>query len=222
MHVQLTIKNYRCFPDAKPARLTLSSGFTAIVGPNNSGKSSLLRFFYEFRGLFSGLAGLSGNLHDVIRGNQGGFNYSPSIADPSEVFCDTNDREVLIEFRFAGLRPTEEAVPLPSHVEVRIPRPGNNYIASVFTASGKILQNHETQLSGTTIIAPGNQRLDLAPLMEAAKHLSNALYIGPFRNMINIGTRADYFDIQVGQAFVQSWRNYKTGAQRREISQPSK
>ena len=69
MHAELTIKNYRCFPDAKPARLILKSGFTAVVGPNNSGKSSLLRFFYELRGLFSGLAGLSGNIHDAVGDN---------------------------------------------------------------------------------------------------------------------------------------------------------
>jgi putative AbiEii toxin of type IV toxin-antitoxin system len=38
------------------------------------------------------------------------------------------------------------------------------------------------------------------------------LYIGPFRNAINIGTRDEYFDIQVGQGFVRTWRSYKTGS----------
>src|ERR1700690_725522 len=105
MYAELTIKNYRCFPDAKPVRLIVTPGFTAIVGPNNSGKSSLLRFFYEFRGLFSQLALLSGDFRQVVRGNQGGFNYSASIADVSEVFSDANDREIFIEFRFPGLQP---------------------------------------------------------------------------------------------------------------------
>ena len=53
MQVDLTIKNYRCFSDQSPARLSLQSGFTAFVGMNNSGKSTLLRFLYEMRGIFT-------------------------------------------------------------------------------------------------------------------------------------------------------------------------
>ena len=48
MDAELTLKNYRCFSDESPARFSLRRGFTAFVGVNNSGKSSLLRFFYEF------------------------------------------------------------------------------------------------------------------------------------------------------------------------------
>lgn len=42
--------------------------------------------------------------------------------------------------------------------------------------------------------------------------LSKCCYIGAFRNAINVGTKADYFDIQVGQGFIKQWREYKTGA----------
>lgn len=43
--VLVTLKNYRCFADSEPARLRIQAGVLAFVGPNNSGKSSLLRFF---------------------------------------------------------------------------------------------------------------------------------------------------------------------------------
>lgn len=43
--VDLVLKNYRCFPSSCPARFSVRSGFTAFVGVNNSGKSSLLKFF---------------------------------------------------------------------------------------------------------------------------------------------------------------------------------
>src|SRR2546427_9580004 len=39
MRIDLTLKNYRCFPDSHPARLAIRKGMTACVGPNNSGKS---------------------------------------------------------------------------------------------------------------------------------------------------------------------------------------
>src|SRR5256885_1292987 len=68
MNIELTIKNYRCFSDEKPARISIRPGFTAFLGINNSGKSSLLRFFYEFRDLFSklsspGITASSNNRH---------------------------------------------------------------------------------------------------------------------------------------------------------------
>src|SRR6266702_3463896 len=56
MEIELTIKNYRCFSDEKPARILIKPGFTAFLGINNSGKSSLLKFFYEFRNLFQQLS----------------------------------------------------------------------------------------------------------------------------------------------------------------------
>ncbi len=59
LEIELTIKNYRCFSDAKPARLKIRPGHIAFLGINNSGKSSLLKFFYEFRHLFRMLSSTS-------------------------------------------------------------------------------------------------------------------------------------------------------------------
>ena len=46
MRIESTLENYRCFEDTKPARIVLRDGFTALLGTNNSGKSTLLEFFY--------------------------------------------------------------------------------------------------------------------------------------------------------------------------------
>jgi recombinational DNA repair ATPase RecF len=51
----LTIKNYRCFEMQHPVRLDMRPGIMSFVGTNNSGKSTLLRFFYEMRPLFANL-----------------------------------------------------------------------------------------------------------------------------------------------------------------------
>ena len=57
--VTVTLKNYRCFEDRNPAAVTIGKGFTAFIGPNNSDKSSFLRFFHEMRGLLGAIDGLS-------------------------------------------------------------------------------------------------------------------------------------------------------------------
>ena len=37
---RITLKNYRAFTDSEPLRIEIDDGFTAIVGPNNVGKSA--------------------------------------------------------------------------------------------------------------------------------------------------------------------------------------
>jgi energy-coupling factor transporter ATP-binding protein EcfA2 len=62
-----------------------------------------------------------------------------------------------------------------------------------------------------SIVAQGDIRTDLTSLCDAFGTLSDTLYVGPFRNAINIGAKEDYFDIQIGQAFIQAWRHFKSG-----------
>lgn len=83
MEIDLVIKNYRCFQ--KPARITLRRGFTAFVGVNNSGKSSLLKFFYEFRNLFVTLSGSPDSLCNAIKGQALPVNLI-GVQDTKEVF----------------------------------------------------------------------------------------------------------------------------------------
>ncbi len=54
--VIINIFNYRCFSGIHSATLDLSNGYTALVGINNSGKSSLIRIFYELRITLSRIA----------------------------------------------------------------------------------------------------------------------------------------------------------------------
>src|SRR6476469_7012363 len=99
MQVEITIKNYRCFPDTNPLHIEIREGFTAFVGVNNSGKSSILRFFYEFRGLFQVMGDVSQFL-SLSRGQQHTFGLPQSVKDVRELFSDSNDRDLTIEFKF--------------------------------------------------------------------------------------------------------------------------
>ncbi|MCH8284291.1 MAG: AAA family ATPase, partial [Chloroflexi bacterium] len=97
MNVDITIKNYRSFEDSHPARLQIGDGFTAVVGPNNAGKSSILRFFYELRHLFT----LLGNIEVVKQGINGEstvFTPVPEVLDNGEIFCKFNERDLEITF----------------------------------------------------------------------------------------------------------------------------
>jgi hypothetical protein len=128
MHVELTIKNYRCFPDSNPLHFEIREGFTAFVGVNNSGKSSILRFLYEFRNLFAQLRDPNGLLN-LLRGSRNGLPLASSIKDTTEIFCDSNDRDLILEFTFPS-------PPLsgPSTVSIQVKRDSAEYSLSSFSA----------------------------------------------------------------------------------------
>src|SRR5260370_37533250 len=67
--MKITLKNYRCFPDSRPAQFEIKPGFTSLIGTNNSGKSSLLKFFHEFRALFQFMSSFSGNFMQALQQN---------------------------------------------------------------------------------------------------------------------------------------------------------
>jgi energy-coupling factor transporter ATP-binding protein EcfA2 len=42
------------------------------------------------------------------------------------------------------------------------------------------------------------------------------VYLGPFRNAVNIGGSDDYYDIQIGERFITAWKTLKTGYQKKQ------
>ena len=97
LDLDLTIYNYRCFSDRLPARISIRRGNTALIGLNNAGKSTLLRFFYEFRNLFAHLgAYLEGNLNGAAKA----FGQLQGVRDNAEVFCNLNNRNIRIEIEW--------------------------------------------------------------------------------------------------------------------------
>jgi len=82
----LTIKNFRCFEDTSPVVVEIGDGFTALVGQNNSGKSSFLRLFFELRPHWNTLAA---NLHGALQSGQFGVGCN-GVIDQEEIFCNKN------------------------------------------------------------------------------------------------------------------------------------
>ena len=51
---------------------------------------------------------------------------------------------------------------------------------------------------------------------QALNQLFSDFYVGAFRNVLNTGSKIDYFDIRIGDAFVKRWRQMQTGNVRSE------
>lgn len=220
MQIEIILKNYRCSPDSKPAHITIQKGFTAFVGINNSGKSSLLKFFYELRSLFRILTSTSNSLLEALQSKPQAFAIAPSISDNAEVFCDTNTRDLQIRIRIIpeGMDVERGSAPISEQIVLTIPRGANTWTAGLYSSDGSLkdiniqgFRETKLRIAPTSGEASRQSEVELAHVFQACQILSETLYIGPFRNAINIGTKQDYFDIQVGQAFVQVWRGYKTG-----------
>jgi ABC-type cobalamin/Fe3+-siderophores transport system ATPase subunit len=237
MQVEITIKNYRCFSDSKPAHITLRKGFTAFVGVNNSGKSSLLKFFYEFRSLFQSLSSPNNdNFIQALRGNPQSFNFATSVLDIEEVFNNENNHNLKIELRFqdVDLVLEENAPPILDKIVITIPRATNTYFAELFVVNKKLVIIADEQpnfyrigvtTQGNFLIYEDTPLVNLYPLSQVSKDISEALYIGPFRNALELVTNTDYtseqlsfgdyFDIKIGRAFIRNWRTFKSGRVRK-------
>ena len=214
MNIEITLKNYRCFPDSKPVRISLRPGLSAYIGVNHVGKSTLLRFFYEFRGLFRVLTDPV-QLTQALTGVRA-FDKADSVLDLHEVFCNLNDRGIEIEFHMQGNDPHSEPSDPPAvkRVVIKVPRGTNQCSATAYLSD-----RAESQLDfqGISLDADGVLKREGIPVATLSllnamfSSLSECLYIGAFRNAINVGTNLKYFDIQVGQSFIESWRELKTG-----------
>ncbi|QLE55184.1 AAA family ATPase [Nostoc sp. TCL26-01] len=230
MQIKLTIQNYRCFPESKPARLIIRKGFTAFIGVNNSGKSSLLKFFYEFRLLFKSLSDFN-NFTNAQRGNLQILNFPKEVLDPQEVFCNANNRPLEINFEFLpDDGEMEQVIPL----EINISLFRNN----IYSLSMNICENlnninkEDNQIYNNikNFIQNNDYGIslnDISYIIETFSHLSKTLYIGPFRNAISVlpvldpglmnsidSSHLSYFDIKVGRSFIRQWRQFKTGYNR--------
>jgi predicted ATPase len=216
MDIELTLKNYRCFPESKPVRIVLRKGFTSFVGVNNSGKSSLLKFFFEFRELFRLWSLPSGHLISALSGSPVGFSFARSIFDPQhDVFFNSNSGNLVIDVRllFAPGDVYSNPQLIPNAIVLTILRKTNTFRAEAIMSDGPlIVPSGQGSLSGTLLSFGGRFRADLQAFFDAFSSLVDTLYIGAFRNALNVGTKEDYFDIQVGQSFIQQWASYKTGA----------
>lgn len=216
----LTLRNYRCFNWNNPATLAFGDGFTALVGPNNSGKSSALRSVYELRSLFGNL------LQTILHSASYQLQVAPiGVSDVAELANDDDPRK----FQF------DIEIPLTLREVISV-----NYFVTKVIFEYEILTQSciaksvcATNIGGNEItlneqeIKTGSQPqngceinyknrdiyVDYSPLIAFGLELSSSRYFPAFRNAINEGS-GSYYDIPVGTALVQNWNQWKAGSLR--------
>ena len=110
--------------------------------------------------------------------------------------------------------------PCPDELAFIIPRGTNTWHAELFSEGARVVfsspSNFQEDGGKLFITSESRKKADLTGYFQALELLAKVLYIGPFRNAINVGTSQNYFDIQIGQAFIAQWRSLKTGPRRKE------
>jgi predicted ATPase len=212
MKISLTIKNYRCF--LEPTTLELTKGFTAFVGVNNAGKSAIMRFLLEFRPVIEQMAS-PGFLTAALSGGRG-IGTLLHVKDNEEAFSNRNKLPIEFWFDLVYDEPLNPTRPTKLHIVVE--RNGT-WGAQITTDQPIKSARQHVQITGPqnqNLMVAGAHRADLAEIYRVAGIFANTLFIGPFRNAINIGSNENYLDIKVGQAFIKQFRNLKTGPVRRQ------
>ena len=207
--IKLTLKNYRCFTDEEPATIELGAGFTAFVGPNNSGKSAFLKFFYEFQNLWSQLLdeGLLVRFN-TNPDNSNGMNSLRYVLDSQEILCDFTGRPWSMEVLLNSPPPFEpylRSISLDS-----VPGSPTYYRGklSVVPKDFSIQQGHSEKIFGAD-----GRPVWYQPVRDSFAALRDCMYAPAFRNSINEGS-GSFYDFAVGTSLVTLWNSWKSGESR--------
>src|SRR5215213_3164712 len=211
-HFTVEIKNYRGFSDEEPVVLSVSPGFTAFVGPNNSGKSSLLRFFYEMRTVFDLFQHRNG-LDSIRSSDKALIDFSPlGVEDKEEVFHDGNERDLQIRFDFP-----HASLAQVGRLDLTISRRNFSVSGTSFVPlpSGELSQIIALDFNPVQVrakLASGDiiEEVDTQPLAQTFEALRRSLYVGPSRNLIGV-VAGIYYDLSIGGLFAEQWNEWKTG-----------
>jgi len=204
----ITLKNYRCFKASSPAQIQIRPGFTAFVGANNAGKSTLLRFFYELRGAFGQLASPGNFLGLLTHGHSIGF---PGTEDPIEVYFgrEEDSQELIIEFDFPAISDS-----YISRLRLMFQRATTNAMrVSLYLGQQHTQITGITRVNGNIILAStgdSGQEVDIQPIIETMILLERSIYIASFRNAIHEGGGTLY-DLPIGTTFISQWDQWKAG-----------
>jgi hypothetical protein len=181
-------------------------------------KSSILRFFFEFRPIFQALRQPS-NLIDTLRPADVHFQLASSVLDYEEVFSTYASGDLTIELE--AINPDSDSsqrdYPCPNRVVVTVTRQQPLYRLALFVDNSRLnLEGIVNSYDGNLLVDSNkNVLVDVQNITQAFSDLAKTMYIGPFRNIINVGTNEQYLDIKTGEVFTQQWQALKTGTVKR-------
>ena len=149
-----------------------------------------------------------------MRGTAQNFRQPDNVGDLNELFYNGNDRDLTIELRIGQDDEIAASnLPVVRHVVITIPRGTNKWTATAYLLESEPipLQIEHARFVGSILSNQEGPVGEMQPFFDVCRALSSTIYIGSFRNPVNMGVNQSYFDIQVGEAFISQWRNFKTG-----------
>ena len=185
--LKFSLQNFRGFSD-EPISLDLSEKFISIVGPNNSGKSTVLRSLYELRQILA-------EFQHINRF----FNNPEAALESTEIFSRNNSRGLEIEVEYIDEETTSATIRPANRTKITINRDGST-TSRVFHGT--------TELDKTTFSDP---QLSLKDMMHGFSIISSSIYAGPFRNVISVTPSAKYYDLDIGSYFIDAFDNMRSG-----------
>jgi ABC-type cobalamin/Fe3+-siderophores transport system ATPase subunit len=182
--MKIKISNYRNIPFESPIEFELNDGITFILGPNNVGKSNLLRFLYEFRPLF--LQEFNPNLPEESFNIRLLNKYDQIISRSLK-----SHEEILIEI-----------IGENNHGVIYIIKPANrsnSHSESVYVTARLSNVMHATKESRKLI-------------KEIFELFSNTFLAGVFRTPEMIASGNSY-DLEIGSSFIENWSTWADGGE---------
>lgn len=210
---KVTLRNYRCFDWNNPATLEFGNGFTAYVGPNNSGKSTALRSIYELRPIFAAIVTMVQNNTYAVQ--------PLGITDPTELVNNNNSTKFQITIEIDGSNIVDDdnyhATEVRFEFDIKSYAMTLEQVCTVNRADdhgqidAKTLKSISVVNRDQHIYRHGSIPVNYSSLIKFATELSASKYFPAFRNAINEGAGA-YYDLPVGTALINTWDEWKAGS----------
>lgn len=209
--IRLTVKNYRCFPDDHPLRIEIDKGFTSFVGSNNSGKSAILRLFWQYSPVLRFLSERVENYVPLLRRDTR-QTFILDVLPGEELASKLNKRDVRLEFEWIANTSTHSGV---KHRLTLVVARSQDAIGVELDLGGVPALGPYRVGDGLHLVA-GEVVVDMTPFHRACTFLAESMYIGPFRNIVNAGGSDSYYGIPVGSNFVKRLHEMKAGSRTSE------
>lgn len=206
MLAKITLKNFRCFSDEEPVVFELTDGFTALIGPNNSGKSSLLRWPHELKRV---LALLKGD-HITALMMRGGDALADvqDVMDQAEIHFDGNRRPLGLTIEIEAA-PNELARVEIERTTIEPSRWRARFFDSTRQAVKLDLVNHAPFIDRNIQLADGSA-LRCETMFNLIADLTSSVYISAFRNILS-QSGENLYGMPMGSNFVTVWDSWKNG-----------
>jgi hypothetical protein len=222
MKWKIQVKNYRCFTDEHPLTIDLSNPVTALIGPNNSGKSAALRFFWELAPMVAHAP--SALMHAIgQRGEAQISNDIRPLSDVYAVFSELNDRPIIVDLlqlekprALSGVQHMVTEAARPIHLRVTIDR--QNLTGRVaFIHNGVAIDEFPQGIDvfnaqeGALIDLYGSQHQYVWDNQNNLYGFQQRTYIPAVRPYGKISVD-DAFELTLGRSIVTAWDSHKGAA----------